>query len=159
MADKRDQIMQALSTALATILTTGGYNSNLGSHVFEWRPKLVTETGANYVPTDKDELPALHVRDVLDEIAAVNLRGDEGHGLNVEIEIAHEASAIPATMRGQINDIREALGVDPTLGGLCAKNSFRTMTAETIRLQGDRSFFRTLLTTKLYFSTSGFAEE
>jgi hypothetical protein len=155
---KRDLIMQAVMTRMAGIHTASGYYSNLGSNVFEWRPKVVTEGGGGYVPTEQSELPALHVRDPLDGLETVEQGGSEEHELTVELEIAHEGGATGAEMRKQVVDVRKAIGVDPTWGGL-ATNTIQSAPAETVRIQADRTFFRTLIQIKISYPTSAFAEE
>jgi hypothetical protein len=61
-------------------------------------------------------------------------------------------------MREQIADVRKALGVDRTWGGI-ARRTFQDMSTETIRIQADRSFFRTLIRASIEYSTAAFAEE
>ena len=157
MADKRDQIMSAFVAGMKNILEENGYNSDLGANVFEWRPKIIDPSGSGYVPTEQDELPALHVRDPLDKAVTIEQDGSEDHELTLELEIAHEGGAAGAAMRGQIADVRKAIGVDVTWGGLASDTS-REMTAETIRVQADRTFFRTLIRTKITYTTSEYAE-
>ena len=157
MADKRDQIMSAVVAGMKNILDENGYNSDLGANVFEWRPKIIDPSGSGYVPTEQDELPALHVRDPLDKAVTIEQDGSEDHDLTLELEIAHEGGATGAAMRGQIADVRKAIGVDVTWGGLASDTS-REMTAETIRVQADRTFFRTLIRTKITYTTSEYAE-
>ena len=158
MALKRDLIMQAVVTRMQGILTSGGYYSNLGSKVFEWRPKVLAEGGASYVPTEQDELPALHIRDPIDAIVRVDLKGNEDHELNGEFEIAHAAGDTPQEMRQQIEDVRAAIGTDYTWGGYAKKTAIDAP-IETVRIQADRTFFRTLIRAKIFYSTSAFNEE
>ena len=158
MADKRDAIMVAIASAMENISVANGYNSALGSNVIEWRGKTVTAEGSSLVPTEESELPALHIRDINDRVIAVDMSGNEDHELTLEFEVAHEGSATGATMRGQINDVRKAIGVDPSWGGL-AKDLPRELITDTLRFHGERTFFRTLVTKKLTFSTSKYAEE
>jgi hypothetical protein len=159
MADRRDAIMAAVMARFAAIRTANGYYSNLGQNVFEWRAKAVDPvSGAGYVPTEQGELPALHVRDVLDEAEAADLAGNEDHDLSLEIEIAHEGGASGAVMRGQIQDVRKAIGVDPAWGGL-ALGTAQKASAETVRIQADRTFFRTLIRYTVTYTTSAYGEE
>jgi len=157
MTVKRNDIMAAVVTRLQGILVASNYYSNLGSNVFEWRPKVVTEGGGGYVPTEQDELPALHVRDTMDETTQLNLRGSEEHALTLELEIAHEAAATGATMRKQIEDVRKAIGTDTTWGGLALGTS-QTVTTESIRIQADRTFFRTLMRVQVKYTTAKLSE-
>src|SRR3972149_7891075 len=132
MALKRDLIMQAVMTRMAGILQTADYYSDLGGNVFEWRPKIVFEGVAGYVPTEQDELPALHIRDPLDQATVRDLSGNEDHELTLELEIAHEGGATGQEMRRQIQDVRKAISVDLTWGGLVRETS-QEMPAETVR--------------------------
>ena len=157
MTVKRNDIMAAVMTRLQGILVASNYYSNLGSNVFEWRPKVVTEGGGGYVPTEQGELPALHVRDTLDETTQLNLRGSEEHALTLEVEIAHEAAATGATMRKQIEDVRKAIGTDTTWSGLALGTS-QTITTESIRIQADRTFFRTLMRVQIKYTTAKLSE-
>lgn len=157
---KRDLIMQAVMTRFAGIRTASGYYSNLGSNVYEWRPKVMLEGGISYVPTEQDELPALHVRDPDDQVTVADLSGNEDHELTLELEIAHEGGATAQEMRREIQDVRKAIKIDRTWGGL-ARADFKdqNMTATTVRMQADRTFYRTLIVTKIVFGTSAFGEE
>ena len=158
MALKRDLIMQAVISRMQGILVSSGYYSDLGSNVFEWRPKIVTEGGAGYVPTEQEELPALHIRDTFDQSSIRDLSGNEDHELTLELEIAHEGGATGQEMRKQIQDIRKAISVDKTWGGL-VRETAQDMPAETVRIQADRTFYRTLIRTKLVYMTSAFSED
>src|SRR3972149_10965154 len=90
---KRDLIVQAVMTRMAGILSTGGYYSNLGSNVFEWRPKVVTEGGGGYVPKEQAELPAIHIRDTIDDPSRMNVRGGKRNDWPFEGEVGPEPAA------------------------------------------------------------------
>lgn len=157
MAVKRNTLMAAVVARFQLITTVNGYYSNLGSNVFEWRPRILSETGGGYVPTEQDELPALHVRDALDEVTAINLKGEETHSLTLELEIAHEGGATGVTMRRQIADVLKAISTDTKWNGAAISTS-QEYTTETIRAQADRSFFRTLLRVKIIYTTARYSE-
>src|SRR3989304_8407362 len=114
---KRDLIVQAVMTRMAGILSTGGYYSNLGSNVFEWRPKGGTEGGGGDAPTEQAELPAIHIRDTIDDPSRMNVKGDERHDLSLEVEIAHEAAAPGRAVRKDIQDVRKDVGPRTNWGG------------------------------------------
>lgn len=113
MADSiRQQIMTALDTRMKAILTAGGYETDLGTSVFEWRTENL----------DDSQLPALVWRDIA---AGVSDQADDGaamgshaHALTVEIEIITSGSTAPAAVRKMIADVYKAIGVDDTWGGL-----------------------------------------
>jgi len=160
MALKRDLVMQAVSARMATILVSNGFRSDIGSHVIEWRPQVLTDGGGGYVPTEQEELPAIHVRDTNDQVSVADLSGNEDHELTLELEIAHEAGATGQTMRKQAQDVRKVIGVDRTWGGLArADYKDQAMTMSTVRLKAEQSFFRTLIRTQIIFTTSAFGEE
>ena len=157
MTVKRNTLMSAVVARFQTITTANGYYSNLGSNVFEWRPRVLSETGGGYVPTEQSELPALHVRDPLDEVIAVNLKGQETHSLNLELEISHEGGATAATMRKEVSDVLKAVSTDTKWSGE-AQSTSQEYTTETVRAQADRTFFRTLLRMKIVYTTSRYSE-
>ena len=157
MALKRDSIMIAVVERMKSIRSSNGYHSELGLNVFEWRPKIA-DTAGGYIPTEQDELPAIHVSDPAVNVSQENVRGSEAHRLTIEVEVAHEGGATGKTMREQITDVRKALGVDRTWGGI-ARRTFQDMSTETIRIQADRSFFRTLIRASIEYTTAAFAEE
>jgi hypothetical protein len=97
------------------------------------------------------------VRDTLDEVESIDLSGNEQHGLTLELEIAHEAAATGQTMRKQIEDVRKAVRSD-TLWSSLALYTDSAMTAETVRMQADRTFFRTLIRLRIAYTTSAFNE-
>lgn len=157
MTVKRDDIMTAVLARFAGISVANGFYSELGTNVFEWRPKVATEGGGGYVPTEQAELPAVHVRDTQDEVEQADLSGNEDHKLTLEVEIAHEATATGATMRKQIEDVRKAIRSDTRWSSL-ALYTDSAMTAETVRIQADRTFFRTLIRMQIVYTTSAFNE-
>src|SRR3990170_6560821 len=58
MADsKRQQIVSALDTRLKTILTTGGYETNLGNNVKWWRQEPFADTESGISCEDSEAAP------------------------------------------------------------------------------------------------------
>jgi hypothetical protein len=103
---KRQQIIEALDTRLKTILTAGGYKSNIGQHVFEWKT----------TPFAEEELPGITYRDITSNRGAEGPVNKFRWAMNIELDIV--AQATPGTMRDMINDVLKAIGTGPTWGGL-----------------------------------------
>ena len=109
MADSlRQQIVDALDALFKTILTTGGYETNIGSGVYWWRGEAVS------VP----ELPALLCRET--ERITPMTGGAEEHDMTLTLEIHSTSPDDGDTMRRCIADVTTCLGDDRTLGGLVA---------------------------------------
>ena len=97
----RQQIVTQLDTLFKTILTTGGYNLNLGSHVFWWR----------VTPLQIAELPAIVLKDTQDQTTRATGRQDQ-HALTIEAVISINSSDFGATARLAIADFIKALGTN-----------------------------------------------
>ncbi len=114
MADsRRESIVAAIHTALQTITTANGYETNLGQHGFKWKGG----------PWQSGELPGYDLRDVADEINAANNGGStvglnrEDHRLQVEIHLATSAAAeIDKQLRKMIADVYKKIGTNRTFG-------------------------------------------
>lgn len=106
---KRQQIVDAIKTRLQGILTVNGYNSNLGSNVFEWRTQTISASS----------LPALAFRDISANRVEDGPIGIFRWSLNMELEIVAESgSSTPAEIRKMIADAYKVIGVDPKWGDL-----------------------------------------
>ncbi len=111
MANTRQSIIDTIDTQLKTILTANGYDTDLGSNVFEWRQ----------VPLQASELPALIYRDAMSETEIIVL-DKHTHKLTLEVEVKTEPGAIDGTLaRKMIADVVKAIGVDHTWGALAIK--------------------------------------
>ena len=103
---KRQQIIDALDTRLKTILTTGGYLTNAGAHVYPWLPETAQIA----------DVIALVYRDP-DENNSAATEGSLGyhrHVLTIEIEIRCAAGSVTVeTARKVLADIETAIGTDP----------------------------------------------
>jgi len=110
----RQTIMDAIETRMKTILTTGGYYSNLGSNVFVFRPRLAESM---YTPLNASELPAVIVRDGMAAYSEFTLGGKCRCDLSVELEVRCEDGSDSAdTARKLIADVYAAIGTDPKWG-------------------------------------------
>jgi hypothetical protein len=107
---RRQQIVTAIATAMATINVAGGFQTDIGSKVTQWDLTPLTNLTSR----------GLDVSDPKDEIhPGVTLHQD--HDLTIEIRLyAHEGSppATAAYLRNAIADIYRKIGVDRTWGSL-----------------------------------------
>ncbi|HEX8773258.1 MAG TPA: hypothetical protein VF735_06595 [Pyrinomonadaceae bacterium] len=110
---RRQQIIDAMKTRFSAITTAGGYATNIGNQVHEWR---TTEIPA-------DGLPAQSLRDPVDEVTLPDKDSlMHRHHLNVILDLVIQESAEQATeARKALADVVKAIGVDPTWGGLAAR--------------------------------------
>jgi hypothetical protein len=108
MADSvRQDIIDAIDTRMKAILITGGYETNIGQNVFDWRAE----------PLEEDDLPALIYRDLSVETEVVSF-ATFVHKMVFSIMVACASSTPMTTIRKIIADIDKAVGVDHTWGGL-----------------------------------------
>jgi hypothetical protein len=96
----RQQILDTLKTKLQGISIAGGYQTNLGSSVHEWRSS----------PFMREELPALIWRD-LDEPIEEHTRFSSRHqrSLHIQVEIVGEGATSPAQYRKMLADVEKAI--------------------------------------------------
>lgn len=99
----RQQIMTRVDTLLKTILTTDGYETNMGSRVYEW---------LSY-PLDEEALTACSYKDtdLITKIGSTHWK----HTLTVEVLLFANT---PATIRQMIADCIKAFGTDLEWGNL-----------------------------------------
>lgn len=137
---KRQQIVAAFDTRLKTILTGGGYNTNLGSNIFEWR----------VTPLAQDELPGAIWRDTDDSIE-VSFQQDV-HSLSIQVAVTVAGATSPADARKLIADVTAAVATDTSLGGLAEDAK---VTGETIEFdQEERRIAGVVLTFVVEFVTN-----
>lgn len=114
MDSKRQLICSAVDARLKTILTSAGYNSDLGKNVFEWRP----------TPLEINELPAVNWRDISegDSNASAGTIGYHNHTLTFELRVLTAKGKTTAKeIRAILADIIEAISIDQTWGGLAIR--------------------------------------
>jgi len=102
----RQRIISAMDTRFKTILTTGGYVTNIGQHVFWWKSS----------PLQLSDLPGMNCKDRTSEKAPGC--GIYENSLPVEIEASVSGSASPEDIRKILADFEKCVGVDETWGGL-----------------------------------------
>lgn len=102
----RADLISALDTRFKTILTTAGYNTNLGANVKHWQTEDIPEASC----------PALIYSDASDnqELEAFD---EIRHDLAVTIDLKYVVSDIDDVYDG-IEDVPAAIGTDPSFGGL-----------------------------------------
>ena len=108
----RQQLVEAVDTRLKTILTTGGYETNVGGNVFWWRSRL-----------DQAGLPAIVCLDRQHQEWAATASWRRTLIIDLEIYLA-PAGAPDTAMRQALADIETAIGSDVTCGGLAEDTSF-----------------------------------
>lgn len=112
MADsRRELIFKAVVTRFAGITVAGGYETNLGNGVKQWR---VTDF-------KDDELPLLNLRDV--ECITDQKIGHHEHRLKIEAIAVSQLDVSDGVLGGRrarkmAADLHKAIGVDRKWGGL-----------------------------------------
>lgn len=127
---KRQLICNAFDARLKTILTTNGYNTDLGLNVFEWRD----------TPFELNELPAINWRDLLedDSNATAGTIGYHNHGVTFELKVVTaKGSTTAKEVRAILADLIAAVAVDQTWDKLAlrtdpVKNEMEVEEAERI---------------------------
>lgn len=101
MANIRQQIVTAISQRLVSV------------------GDIKTVTVWRIADLQSSDLPAIIVRDTVDDMPADGVgNGRRDHRLNIEIEIIYSGVASAESVREGISLVLQALGADPTLGGL-----------------------------------------
>lgn len=145
----RQSLIAAIVTALGAIQpNAAGYSTGAGMRVYEWRDP---ETEA----FKADELPAIAVRDVSDEIAPLDSAVHE-HSLTVEISGGVTGQDAPNQTRELLADINTAIRADPTFGGR-AHYCRPTQSTTDVRQSGARNAF-VRLTLDVKYRTPAFNE-
>lgn len=119
MADKRQQIVDAIRVRLAEILVANGYNTEIGLHVFEWKVKAFSDA----------EIPGVAFRDTDPKIRELT-GGMQEISLPVELIIgAASGASTMQVIRAAIEDVLAAINSDFTWGGLAWDTSVDTIEA------------------------------
>lgn len=104
----RQQIVEAVRDRFKTILTSGGYQTSLGSNLTIW----------NTTPIQKRELEGIDLRDTSDKYDEKITRHVE-HRLRIDAEFhCKKEDATAAYLRNGIADINRAIGMDSKWSGL-----------------------------------------
>jgi hypothetical protein len=134
----REQIMAKVGTALAGILTAGGYETNLGQKVYPWLDAELADT----------EVPSCAYREtVVPRRKATNLWENV-----MALEVKVYASS-PENVRKQIADVIKAIGAQqPSWGGLSHSTQ---MTGEDTGIEHkNKKVFRATLNFEILFHTA-----
>ena len=123
----RIYIMAAIATRLVTILTTNGYRTSIGSHVFIWR-----DTEQN--PLGSAEVPGILYRDISDT-PEPHTFGTELHKLIIEFRLAATGSSVENSLRQAIADLEVAFNTDRTLNAYALESFLDTNEAEVAHLE------------------------
>lgn len=115
----RQKIVDTIIEKLKTISGSNGFYSEAGKNVFEWLEK----------PLDKDEYPAIVVRDPAD-----NVTDDftiTRHNLKIEVDIAVIGKNTPWNMREVTSDVIKAFSlVEEELNYQCKCNGNEFITEQ-----------------------------
>ena len=106
----RSRIVAAFAALLATITIAGGYKTDIGNNVSEWRNHAIND----------GELPAVEYRDEESDPEEETV-GETINRLTLYVEVTatgEEPSDAATTCRYALADILEALRTDDTFGGL-----------------------------------------
>ncbi len=106
---KRQDIIDAIETRMKTILTSGGYATNVGQRVSVWPTTPMAETA----------LSELAIYDHDAEVMETGIIGQSRHELLVDIEVIIPGSDSRTDVRKALADINKALWSGLSLGGLC----------------------------------------
>ena len=105
MADSRRQdIIDAILARFRLIVSTGGYETDLGKNVHVWRDTATT-------PFQPEELPALNLRDASNAIEQI-LYNKHEHSLTITAQGFVSSSAVAKDVRKCLADLYKAIGVD-----------------------------------------------
>ena len=112
-ASLRQQIVSAIITQMKTISTVNGYNSNLGTNVFDWKTSA----------WEAQEMPGISVEDGLEITTPytlgnpANTQGTCWNELKIELRIAIQSGTTSAAvLRECIADVVKAIGTNFTFG-------------------------------------------
>jgi hypothetical protein len=137
MSSRRQQIIDAIKTRLTAITTVGGYVTNLGNSLDEWRT----------TPFSEEELPGINLKDISEPVTyASRNSGSVLRQLNVIADLVFKETDCSATLaRAGLADVETAIAVDPTWGSLARQtimSESRLMTDENgLWLGGSRISF------------------
>lgn len=96
----RESIVASIITRLQTITTINGYETNLGSNVFDWK----------VIDVQESDLPCVTVKDTSED---VEVRG-RNHLCRLQIELEAKAAGVDKSIpRKVLADVQKAIGVDP----------------------------------------------
>jgi len=122
----RQQIITNIDTRLKTILTTGGYATNLGSHVFWWKEP----------PFQATDLPAINCKDRVEEINdELKTFEADGYALAIGLELFFEGSSSIAELRKGIADIVKAVRTDETWTNLAIRSEIGNGEIQSVQLE------------------------
>jgi hypothetical protein len=106
---RRQQIVTAIATAFAGILTTGGFQTDIGAKVTQWDQTPITERRAKGVDvSDPEEL----------SFPGTTLHQDHELTIYAVIHCKDEADDTPEYLRNAIADVWRTIGLDRTWGAL-----------------------------------------
>lgn len=149
MAIKRQQIVDALKSAIQGITVANGYHTDIGLHTSIW----LAEPNTVYDPS---ELPVANIRDISDVIVRANIPFDD-HEMDVNVDLIFSSGqTTDAAVRQGIYDVYRKIGTDPTLGGLAINTMISS--DEMILDQSERIVGGATISLSVQFRTSNYQE-
>lgn len=114
MSSKRQQIIDEIRSRATTILTRNGYSFDAGNNVKEWQT----------TPLSQQELPAILIRDEIEETDAVNPNsGLYDRKLRIQIDLVLAEKDQSATnARKALTDLITFVGKDPKWNSLARRS-------------------------------------
>jgi hypothetical protein len=142
----RMRIMVMIAARLVTILTSAGYRTNIGSHVFVWRD---TEQR----PLESTEVPGIVYSDIADSYEPY-IFGVDLHSLKVDIRIAMSGATVEMILRQAVADLEKAIHLDRTWGGIAVDSFLETNETAIQHLENKVGMIQLPLTV-LYATVAG----
>lgn len=138
----RQQIIDKVDARLKLILTTGGYKTNAGAHVYDW---------LNYDQA-KAQLPSITYRDPENLKTAADTKNWD-NDMTMELE-ARAAAGVDAVedLREIVEDIYKAIGTDEKWSELAKKTI--PVSEEMDVKQGDQKIALAKVTIRIKYTTT-----
>lgn len=131
MSTVRQRIIDEVVKRLRSISLGGGYKSDTGLRIYEWRDP-------QNEPFQENELPAAWLRDESGDVQALDSTVHE-HAMTLNVGVITQADNAPEEARKLESDLLRAIGGVPALLGGLVKHIQPTATATEVRQAGKRS--------------------
>ena len=136
----RQDILDAVETALGLILTASGYLTDAGDNVYVQRA----------TPLDDSSVPAIVIYD--SESVDADTFGEELHLLTLELELVASGDTADQMVRQVETDVINVVQLDPTWGGL-ADDTVITRNDEIQMMAVDKIMSAMALTLTVEYTT------
>lgn len=130
----RQTLFASVVSVIQGITTVGGYNTNIGQHVSEWRDLTSAPFGPNEAATD-----VCSVKDT-NEVADQEITLWHQKLLDIEIDFATNIGATPKEvaehLRAIIADFEKAIGTNRKWGGYALDTDYHYESSIGVRQEG-----------------------